>query len=95
MTNKNQWMYTRKLTKETLYEHLQEYLPMEQQPYVTSKAYIAMCDALWDYLQGDYDTRDEKRQVLQHAQEIFESFCLTETQPTLYTWSNDLQKAIQ
>lgn len=88
-------MYTKKLSIETLYENFKEYLPVKQQPYADSKAYIALCDALMAYLISDYDTKDEKKLVLGHAKEIFEHYCLTETDPTLYTWSNDLQKAIQ
>ncbi len=95
MTNKNPWMHTRKLTRETLYEHMQYFMPLDQQPYCTQKAYIAICDAFWDYLQSDVDTKQEKRQIVEHAREVFDHFCSTETNPELYTWSNDLQKAIQ
>ncbi len=68
---------------------------MAQQPYTESKAYIALCNAFMDYLKSEPADRAERKQILAHAKEIFEHFCLTETQPTLYTWSDDLQKAIQ
>lgn len=78
---------------ETLIENLKEYLPMEQQPYTDSKAFIALCDALMDYIKSDLDSKEERKQVLRHAKEIFEHYCSTETRPTVYTWRNELQKA--
>ena len=68
---------------------------MEQRPYTESKSYIALCDALMDYLKSDLIDKDEKKQVLAHAKEIFEHFCLTESKPKLYTWSNEMQRTIQ
>lgn len=73
----NFWMYTTKLTPQNLQEALVNYLPTNQQPHIGSKAYAALCDSLWDYLNSDIDTKTEKMQLLSHARAIFSDYCLT------------------
>ena len=64
------------INQNLLYEVLVDFLPAFQKPYVDSKAYVALCDALMDYLKSTSDTRAEKRQILEHVKEIFDDMCM-------------------
>lgn len=72
------------INKQNLREVLMHYIPENQQPYTKSKAFIALSDALWDYLTSDIDTKDEKLQILQHAREIFNHLTETTEPPGSY-----------
>lgn len=65
-----------------LCEVLVDFLPAAQKPYVNTKTYHALCDALMDYLKSSKDTRDEKRQILEHVKEIFDDMCRNIPNPT-------------
>jgi len=60
------------LDRKTLRENLVDLLPVEQRGYMKTQAYEEYCNALWDYLQSDFDEKADKKQALQHAKEIFE-----------------------
>lgn len=68
---------TRVFKRSDLPEALIEYMPETQRPFAETKAYAALCEALWDYMKSDYASRDEKREILKLARENFDDLCLT------------------
>lgn len=69
------------MTKSSLYANLVDYLPEGQKPFMGTKAYYSLCDALHDYLTADPDTREEKKVIMQHAKEVFEHMAATVQPP--------------
>ncbi len=64
--------------KKVLRENFADYLQPHLQPFKDSKAYDAIVDAFYDYVTASKDKRDEKRQVLYHAKEVFEDYAYFE-----------------
>lgn len=66
------------LSKKVLHENFADYLQPHLQTHRESKAYDAIVDAFYDYVTASKDQRDEKRQVLYHAKEMFEDYAYFE-----------------
>lgn len=69
------------LDKTTLQHNLKDFLSQEQQPFHETKAYLSLCDALFAYLTCESDQRQEKKQIFQHAKEVFDDMVATIPEP--------------
>lgn len=72
---------TRIFKRDDLPDALMVFLPENQHSFSETKAYHALCDALWNYLKSDYDTKEEKRELLSMARLSFDDMCLTTPSP--------------
>jgi len=66
------------ISKKVLQENFCDFMKPHLQPYCDSKAYFGVVDAFYDYVTASNDKRDEKRQVLYHANEMFEDYAYFE-----------------
>ena len=69
---------TTMIDKKTLYEVFIDYMQPQYVTYKGSKPYRDLVDAFYDYVTTKGDSRDEKRQILYHAKEVFEDYAAFE-----------------
>jgi hypothetical protein len=83
-----------KIHPEKVQDTLVEFLPEFQQAYTGTKAYTALCDAVFDYINSIHVNREEKLQLVAHYRGLFEHLTLTTPAPSpkIFTWDREFQR---
>ena len=88
---------TKLLDFEMVMENLVLFLTEQQREFSGTQAYVNLCVAIYRYLTASKLFKEERKIELQHAKEVFEHLCLTQTapDPTIPKWQEKLRDNLQ